>query len=62
MAVPSDFDTNSQFQWYAARKLFTEHQADKLGANLAWVHISGIEKETWRIVALLGIYSGWSAL
>lgn len=62
MAVPPDFDTNSQFQWYAARKLFAEHQADKHGANHAWVHISGIEKEAWRIVALLGIYSGWSAL
>lgn len=62
MAVPVDADTNSQFQWYAARKLFTEHRFDKMGAHAAWAHISREEKECWRMIALLGIYSGWSAL
>lgn len=62
MSVPVNFETHTQFQWWAARKLFTLHQADKLGAHAAWRHISIEERQGWRIVALLGIYSGWSTL
>jgi hypothetical protein len=62
MAVPVDAENNSQFQWHAARKLFGLHHADRRGVNQTWLHMSREEKETWRLLALLGIYCGWSSL